>query len=164
MSSEINTEEQAIWTGSPSQWLNFMTYAYCIVITTLIVIVLIYIQPTVPTVLRWLFFIFLLYPVGRALFAWYEVRSIRYKITGLRFLHREGIFNRVTTETKLSEIREVLLIEPWYKRIVGLGDIRLNLKGFSESYVVISGIRRADEIKELINNAVKQHQTEKTTD
>jgi hypothetical protein len=66
-------------------------------------------------------------------------------------LHREGVFNRVTTETKLSDIKEVILIEPWYKRIVGLGDVRLNIKGFAESQVTISGIRKADEVKEIIN-------------
>jgi hypothetical protein len=85
------------------------------------------------------------------LFAWYEIRSINYKVTESKIIRREGVFNRITTETKLSDIREVLLIEPWYKRIIGLGDICLNLKGFAESYVTISGIRRANEVKELIN-------------
>jgi uncharacterized membrane protein YdbT with pleckstrin-like domain len=146
MNKEINTEEQTIWEGAPSQWLNFKTYAYCIIVTVLVIIVLFII-----TKLQWLFVTLLLYPVGRSLFAWYEVRSISYKVTVLRILHREGVFNRVTTETKLSNIREILLVEPWYKRIVGLGDIRLNLKGFAESYVMISGIRKANEIKELIN-------------
>jgi uncharacterized membrane protein YdbT with pleckstrin-like domain len=149
MSREINTEEPAIWDGRPSQWLNFKSYAYCVIVTALIIIVLFII-----TQLQWLFVALLLYPVGRALFAWYEVRSISYKITALRILHRSGVFNRVTTDTKMSEIREVLLIEPWYERIVGLGDIRLNLKGFAESYVTLSGIRKAGEIKELINMQV----------
>jgi type IV secretory pathway VirB3-like protein len=149
MSRKINTEEPAIWEGRPSQWLNFNTYAYCVIVTVFIVIVLVII-----TKLQWLFVALLLYPVGRSLFAWYEVRSISYKITALRILHRSGVFNMVTAETKLSDIKEVLLIEPWYERIVGLGDIRLNLKGFAESYVMISGIREAGEIKELINKQV----------
>jgi uncharacterized membrane protein YdbT with pleckstrin-like domain len=146
MSRQINTEEEAIWEGSPSLWLNFKTYAYCIIVTSLIILVL-FITPK----LQWLFVALLLYPLVRALFAWYELRSVSYKITALRVLHREGVFNRVTTETKLSDIREVLLLEPWYERIVGLGNIRLNLKGFAESYVMISGIRKAEKIKELLN-------------
>jgi uncharacterized membrane protein YdbT with pleckstrin-like domain len=155
MSKEINTEENAIWEGNPSQWLNFQTYVYCIIVIALIVIVLFS-----TTQFRWLFFVLLLYPAARSLFAWYEVYSIRYKITAARILCRKGVFNRITTEIKLSEIREVLLIEPWYKRIVGLGDIRLNLKGFSESYIMICGIRKADEIKELINKTVKHNNEE----
>jgi uncharacterized membrane protein YdbT with pleckstrin-like domain len=154
MSSEINTEERTIWEGKPSQWLNFKTYTYCIMMASVVVL-------GIFTILRSIWFaLFLLYPAGRALFAWYEVRSINYKLTGLRLLHREGVFNRITTETKLSEIKEVLLIEPWYKRIVGLGDIRLNISGFSESYILLSGICRAEEIKELFNNAIKQNHTE----
>jgi type IV secretory pathway VirB3-like protein len=149
MSREINTEEPAIWEGRPSQWLNFKSYAYCVIMTVFIVIVLF-----ITTKLQWLFVALLLYPVGKALFVWYEIRSISYKITALRILHRSGIFNRVTTETKLSDVREVLLIEPWYERIVKLGEIRLNLKGFAESYVMLSGIRKAGEIKELINKQV----------
>ncbi|MDR1593713.1 MAG: PH domain-containing protein, partial [Prevotellaceae bacterium] len=145
MSKEINTEEQAIWEGRPSQWINIRTYAYSVILTTLIVIVLIIVPK-----FQWLFALCLLYPVGRSLFAWYEVRSISYKLTETRLLHREGVFNRVTSETKLSDVKEVLLVEPWYKRIVGLGDVRLNIKGFAESYVTISGIRKAEEIKEII--------------
>jgi uncharacterized membrane protein YdbT with pleckstrin-like domain len=159
MNNVINTEEEAIWEGTPSQWLNFKTYAYCIIMTALIVLVL-YTNDR----FKWLFAAVLLYPVCRALFAWYEIRSIKYKLTALRILYREGVFNRVTTETKLSEIREVLLIEQWYKRIVGLGDIRLNLKGFSGAHVMISGIRKADEIKELINKIRQQNQEEKTSE
>jgi uncharacterized membrane protein YdbT with pleckstrin-like domain len=149
MNREINTEEQAIWEGSPSQWLNFKTYAYCVIEIALIVIILLII-----TKLKWLFIVLLLYPVGRALFVWYEVRSIRYRITALRILHRSGVFNRVTAETKLSDIKEVILMEPWYERIVRLGDIRLNLKGFAESYIMLSGIHNSVEIKELINKQV----------
>jgi uncharacterized membrane protein YdbT with pleckstrin-like domain len=149
MSREINTEEPAIWEGRPSQWLNFKSYAYCVIMTGFIVTVLF-----ITSTLQWLFAALLLYPLGKTLFAWYELRSISYKITDLRILHRTGVFNRVTEETKLSDVRDVLLIEPWYERIVGLGDIRLNLKGFAKSYVMLSGIRKAGEIKELINAQV----------
>jgi hypothetical protein len=156
MSKEINTEEQAVWEGSPCQWLNFKTYAYCVIVTALIIVVL-----SITTKLQWMFAVLLLYPVGRALFAWYEIRSVKYKITALRILRREGVFNRITAETKLSDVKEVILIEPWYKRIAGLGDIRLNLKGFAESYIMISGIRKADEIKEMVNAQIANMQTEK---
>jgi uncharacterized membrane protein YdbT with pleckstrin-like domain len=158
MRKEINTEEKTIWEGYPSQWLNLRTYAYCVIIVAFIVAVLFF---TVK--LRWLFALFLLYPAGRALFAWHELRSKSYKLTALRILHREGVFNRITSEIKLSEIRDVILMESLYKRIIGLGDICLNLKGFSESYVILPGIRNADKIKELINTAVKQYQTENTS-
>jgi uncharacterized membrane protein YdbT with pleckstrin-like domain len=159
MKKEINTEENTIWEACPSQWLNLRTYAYCAVIVALIVTVLFLIQT-----IRWLFILFLLYPAVRASFAWYELYSKSYKLTSSRILRREGVFNRITSETKLSEIREVLLIEPWYKRIVGLGDIQLNLKGFSDSHVTLSGIRNADKIKELINTAVNQYRAENTSD
>ncbi|MDR1583660.1 MAG: PH domain-containing protein [Prevotellaceae bacterium] len=146
MNKEINTGEKVIWEGRPSQWINFRTYMYSLIVTTLIVIVLFNTLK-----LQWLFAACLLYPVARSLFAWYEIRSVNYKVTDSRILHREGVFNRITTETKLSDIKEVILVEPWYKRIVALGDIRLNIRGLSESYVTISGIRKANEIKELIN-------------
>jgi uncharacterized membrane protein YdbT with pleckstrin-like domain len=149
MSKKINTEEKAIWEGRPSQWINFNTYLYCIVLTTFIIIAILYVSK-----LQWLFALCLLYPVGRFLFAWYEVHTTSYKITESRVLHREGVFNRVTTESKLSDIKEVLLVEPWYKRIVRLGDIRLNIKGFAESHITISGIHHADAIKELINKNI----------
>jgi uncharacterized membrane protein YdbT with pleckstrin-like domain len=145
MTKEI-TEEKVLWEGHPSQWTNFRTYLYCAVLTALIVIVLV-----IVTKLQWLFILCLAYPVCRFLLAWYEIHSTSYKVTDSKIIHREGVFNRITTETKLSDIRDVLLVEPWYKRIVGLGDIRLNIKGFAGSHVTMYGIRKADEIKELIN-------------
>jgi uncharacterized membrane protein YdbT with pleckstrin-like domain len=159
MKKEINTEEKTIWEACPSQWLNLRIYAYSMITVTFIVAVLFF---TVR--LRWLFALFLLYPLGRALFAWYELRSKSYKLTTLRILRREGVFNRITSEIKLSEIRDVILIESLYKRIVGLGDICLNLKGFSESHVILPGIRNAGKIKELINTAVKQYQAQNTSE
>jgi uncharacterized membrane protein YdbT with pleckstrin-like domain len=154
MSNEINIEEKTIWEGKPSQWLNFKTYVYCIMMMSVVFIAIFGIMRSM-----WLA-LFLLYPAVRALFAWYEVHSINYKLTNLRLLHREGVFNRITTETKLSEIKEVLLIEPWYKRIVGLGDIQLNIYGFSESHILVTGVCNAEETKELFNNAVKQNHNE----
>jgi uncharacterized membrane protein YdbT with pleckstrin-like domain len=157
MSSEINTGEIAIWEGKPSQWMNFKTYIYCILMAVAVIIVL-----CSPVKFKWLFALLLIYPAVRALFAWYELYSVSYKLTEARILHREGVFNRVTTETKLSEIKEVLLIEPWYKRIIGLGDIRLNITSFSESYITVSGIRNAEKIKELFNKTIERQHTEKS--
>jgi len=157
MSNEINTEEIAIWEGKPSQWLNLKAYAYCILMASVVIIVL-----CNPVEFKWLFALLLIYPAVRALFSWYELHSVSYKLTELRILHREGVFNRVTTETKLAEIKEVLLIESWYKRIVGLGDIRLNISGFSESYITVSGIRNAEEIKELFNKTIERQHKENT--
>jgi uncharacterized membrane protein YdbT with pleckstrin-like domain len=155
MSRKISPEEKIIWESRPSQWLNLRTYTYCIIVVACIVTVL-FITPK----LRWFFIALLLYPAGRALFAWYEIRAVKYSLTALRILCREGVFNRVTTDTKLSDLKDVLLIEPWYERIVGLGDIQLNIKGFSESYIRLSGIRNAGTVRDLIDNAVKQRQTE----
>jgi uncharacterized membrane protein YdbT with pleckstrin-like domain len=146
-----DAEEKVLWEGSPSQWLNFKIYFYCILMALAVFVVNIYILG-----FKWWVLLLLLYPLFRALFAWYELHSLNYKLTNFRLLHKEGVFNRVTTETELTQIKEVLLIEPWYMRPVGLGDIRLTVVSSYESHIVISGMYNAEEIKEIFNKLIKQ--------
>lgn len=145
-------DEPVIWQGKPSQWINFKVYAYCILMILVIIFAMAFF-----TGFRWWLCLFFLYPAGRSLFAWFEVYSIDYKLTNVRLLCREGVFNRVTSTTELSQVKEVLLEEPWYKRIVGLGDIRLNFNGYAETYILVNGIKNADEVRELFSKTIKQY-------
>jgi len=149
----LDSQETTIWEGKPSQWINFKVYAYCVLMTLAVFIAMFFISKSI----QWWVCIFFLYPAGRALFAWYEIFSMEYKLTDERLIYKEGIFNRVTTETELSQIKEVCLIEPWYKRIVKLGDIKLNFFVYSASYMMILGVHDAEEVKEIFNRTVKQY-------
>ncbi|MDR2466863.1 MAG: PH domain-containing protein [Prevotellaceae bacterium] len=149
----MNTGEKIIWVGKSSQWTNLKTYARCVLMAAMVALVYLHWK------LAWVG-LFLLYPAGRALFAWYETYSGSYRLSTTRLLCKKGVFNRVTTETETSKIREVILSEPWYKRIIGLGDIRLHVYGYFDSNIVLTDIARANKVKELFSELVKQHQRE----
>ena len=108
--------------------------------------------------------LFALYPLGRALYAWFELRITEYKLTSRRLIFKYGVFNRMTSEVELYRIRDVFLIEHWYERIVGLGDIRLqaSLRSIPDFYV--PAVKHAGELRETIRTAVEQIRAEKGTD
>ena len=149
----MNVDERIIWEGKSSQWTNLKAYTRCVLMAAMVVLVYLH--------WKWIWVnVFLLYPLGRALFAWYETYSGSYRLSTTRLLCKKGIFNRITTETEISKIGEVILSEPWYKRIIGLGDIRLNVHGYFDSHIVLTDIAGANKVKELFSELVKQHQRE----
>jgi uncharacterized membrane protein YdbT with pleckstrin-like domain len=149
----MNANERIIWEGKSSQWTNLKAYTRCVLMAAMVVLVYLHWK------LTWVN-IFLLYPAGRALLAWYETYSCSYRLSTTRLLCKKGVFNRVTTETETSKIREVILSEPWYKRIIGLGDIRLKVYGYFDSNITLTDIASANKVKELFSELVKQHQRE----
>lgn len=102
-----------------------------------------------------------LYPLGRALCAWFEVRSTEYRLTNQRLVFKYGVFNRMTSEIELYRVKDVLLTEPWYERIIGLGDIKLQSSQRSIPDFNIPAVKHAEKLREIIRDTVEQRHTEK---
>jgi uncharacterized membrane protein YdbT with pleckstrin-like domain len=149
MDNTTNSEEKTIWEGSPSQWMKTGQYAAAAGIAAAVIVAAKFTN-------QWWFCWTLLYPAGKILWNWLSVRAARYQLTDSRLIIREGVFKRVTKEIQLSRIEEVTLIEPWYKRFVGLGDIQLNPLSRYETDCLLSGIAEAEKVKELFNQTIKE--------
>lgn len=147
-------KETTIWEGKPSQWMNFKVFAFCILMTLCIIVAL------VIAGLKWWLYVFFLYPAVRAGFEWLALRSVKYKLTNLRFIHTEGVFNRITKEIKLNEIREARLTEPWYARIVRIGNLELILDTYSDISVMIEGIYEPAKTRDLFGEMLNVENSE----
>jgi uncharacterized membrane protein YdbT with pleckstrin-like domain len=152
--------EEILWTGKSSQWKNFKTYSFCVLMLFAVCLAACIVEHQYK---NWIM-LFALYPLGRALYAWFELRITEYKLTNQRLIFRYGVFNRMTSEIELYRIREVFLLEPWYERIVGLGDIRLqaSLRSIPDFY--IPAVKHAGELRETLRAAVEKLRAEKSAD
>ncbi|MDR2424857.1 MAG: PH domain-containing protein [Prevotellaceae bacterium] len=149
-----DAKETTIWEGKPSQWMNFKIFSFCILMTLCIVVAL------VIAGIKWWLCVFFLYPAVRAGFEWLALRSVKYKLTNRRFIHTEGVFNRITKEIKLNEIREARLIEPWYARIVKIGNLELILDTYSDISVMVEGISEPEKTRNLFGEMLNSENIE----
>lgn len=150
------TSEETRWTGRSSQWANFKDYLF-----SFLMLLAVFIAVLLVNKYRGWLMICALYPLGRALYAWLEVRSTEYRLTNQRLVFKYGVFNRTTSEIELYRVKDVLLTEPWYERLVGLGDIKLQSSQRSIPDFRIAAVKHADKLREIIREAVEQRRTEK---
>ena len=100
----VTTPSQAetpVWEGSPSQITNFWTYLLCLLTCVLVV------------------------PLFIAFWCWLKTRCTRYELTSQRILFSTGVFTKRTEILELYRVRDLDIVEPFFLRMFGLGNISL---------------------------------------
>jgi uncharacterized membrane protein YdbT with pleckstrin-like domain len=139
-------EEILIWKGTPSHWLNFGAYFFCVVLAGAVVGVY-YLLPVPRT--PWVF-AGLLIPVLWAFARWIEVRSHVYEITSERIRVSVGLLSRMTTELELYRVRDYTVVEPLWLRIVGCGNIILQTADRTNPQLIVRAVPNANVLKDKI--------------
>ena len=89
------TNEEIVWSGSPSQVLNLPTFIVCTLFCWLVV------------------------PIFIAIWKWLVLRNIRYELTTERLKVSQGVFNKLLDEVELYRVRDYRLEKPFWLRING---------------------------------------------
>ena len=123
--------EQNIWEGSPSQWINFGFYLLCIPLS-------------------------LVFGLGLLLALWkyFDTHLHRFEITDQRILEHKGIFSRTTDEVELYRVKDLSHERPFLLRLVGLSNIILDTTDRSNPMLHIKGLKQGQQLKEQLRNAV----------
>src|SRR5260221_12308788 len=124
-------EEKTIWQGSSSQALKFGIYVLCALFCWLIVRIFI------------------------ALWHWLKVRSRVYEVTTQRIRIRSGIFNKRTDEMELYRVKDTTLLEPFWIRLFGLGNIEVTTHDASTPVLMLEGIPQAGWLREELRKSVE---------
>lgn len=141
--------EETVWEGKSSQLVNMRAYIYSVLMAFLVIL------STVMSQRNWML-VFLLYPLGRTLYAWYEVFSAKYTLTSERLIYSYGVFNRVTSEIELTDVKDVVLYEPWYLRPFKLGNIELVSKQNIRLNFVLKLVVDSKEVREQIRDLLQK--------
>lgn len=75
----------------------------------------------------------------------------QYRITN-RSLLIYGNYNRKLLEVSLHLITNVSLQQSWFAKLMGIGDLRLTIRDFMLSYVVLAGITEPEKVQELLED------------
>jgi uncharacterized membrane protein YdbT with pleckstrin-like domain len=137
-------QESLVWKGSPSQWTNFGTYLFSLLVATFIVAG--YFLTTAGPLLL----LALVLPVGVILIRWLETRSYRYEVTTERVRVTTGIFSRRTSELELYRVRDYTVVEPFWLRLIGRGNLIIETADRTNPHLVIHAVPGVTPLKDQI--------------
>ena len=123
-------EENLIWTGRPSQWVNFDYFLVGFLLC------------------------FLVIPIFIAIWRYLVVRTWNIEITDQRIIEQKGVFSRTTDEIELYRVKDLRLEEPFLLRLVGLSNIQLTTSDHTHRIYRIPALHNGQELREQLRVAV----------
>lgn len=140
-------EETLIWQGTSSQWTNFGTYFFCLLLAAGVLAAYFLINPAAPEPL---ILLGLVVPVLWAFARWIGTRFHRYEITSERIKIATGLLSRRTSELELYRVRDYSVVEPFWLRLVGCGHIVLATADRTNPHVTLHAVPHAARLKDQI--------------
>ena len=128
----MNEQETLIWEGHPSQWSNFVAFFLCVLLCWLVV------------------------PIFIGLWRWLETRCFIYRITNERIVMTRGVLTKRTEELELYRVKDATLIEPFWLRLVSLGNIVLTTSDRTTPIVSITAVPNAAGLREELRRSVER--------
>lgn len=142
--NSVNQEETVLWKGSPSQWTNFGSYLFDLILAAAVVAAY-FLSPYGPVVLAGLAVPFLMF-----LSRWFATRSHVYEITTERIRVSTGLLSRHTTELELYRVRDYTVVEPFLQRLVGRGNLLVETADRTSPHLMIRAVPRVNQLKDQI--------------
>lgn len=127
----METQEELVWSGSPSQVLNLPTFIVCTLFCWLVV------------------------PIFIGLWKWLVVRNIRYELTSERLRLREGVLNKKLDELELYRVRDYRLEQPFWLRLFSAGNVIVRTTDTMNAHVVLRAVEKSEEVLGLLRRHVE---------
>jgi uncharacterized membrane protein YdbT with pleckstrin-like domain len=147
MTTPTESEETLVWRGTPSQWTNFGTYLFCLILTAGIVVAYFFVTQPTP---QPLILLGLILPAFWALCRWIATACNRYEVTSERVKLTTGLLSRRTTEVELYRVRDYSVVEPFWLRLVGCGNVVLATSDRTTPQFVLHAVPHAARLKDQI--------------
>jgi uncharacterized membrane protein YdbT with pleckstrin-like domain len=131
------TVERRIWTGTPSQIVNFGQFVL------------------------WGLLFWLVFPLFIIVWKWLDTRFTTYELTTERLRTRHGILTRHTDEIELYRVRDFRLIEPLFLRMFSLGNIVLETSDRSHPEITLRAIPNGEMLRDNLRTYVERCRSSK---
>jgi uncharacterized membrane protein YdbT with pleckstrin-like domain len=125
------TQEELVWSDSPSQVLNLPTFVVCGLFCWLVV------------------------PIFIAGWKWLVVRNIRYELTSERLRLRSGVLNKKLDELELYRVRDYRLEQPFWLRIFSCGNLTVRTTDTMNPIVLLRAVDKSEEVLGLVRRYVE---------
>ena len=133
----LGPDEELVWSGGPSQLVNFVVYLVCGLLAWLVV------------------------PIFYAIWKWLVVKNTRYELTTERLRMRHGVLNKELDEIELYRVRDYKLEQPLLLRIFSLGHVTVTTTDVAQPVVKLRAIADSETVREQVRHHVEQCRTKK---
>ncbi|MGA1392627.1 MAG: PH domain-containing protein, partial [Phycisphaerales bacterium] len=147
-STAASSSDELLWSGSPSQWLNFWWFLAFLVVFGC------YLAIALATVgVGWMASPLLLAPFAAIAWKWLVLKLVRYELTQERIRVRSGVFTRHLEEIEIYRVKDTELSIPLWQRIVGIGTLRVISSDHTNPNIPLRGIADPESVRERIRAA-----------
>lgn len=151
--------EHTVWTGRPSQLINFPYYAgWTAVLVALIVIGVVTFKPmdVVPSAVLLLYVVALLIPLALMVWRWLVTANTTYELTTQRLRTRTGVLNKHLNELELYRVRDYRMEQPFFLRLFALSVLKLTTSDRTHPLIEMRAVPRGDELREQMRTFVEE--------
>lgn len=154
--------EETVWRGSSSQTKNIGSFVFCILFFCGLVLIFVFLwrnqsSRSLSPHIFWL----ALVPTLIALSRFLQTKNKVYELTTERLKISEGVFNRVTDTLELYRVKDLETRQPFWERIFGVENIRINTADVSSPFIFIEAVPQKLGLADKVRNAVENVRMQK---
>ena len=153
------SEEETVFTQSPSQILNIRSYISAIFACATIIILYVLLKEKLT--LPWYILFLCIIPVSISFWKYMQVKCLKFELTNERLKVISGVLNRTTEEIELYRIKDTSFEEPFYFRIFGMGNIKIYTSDRSLPELNITALPKGKEFREKLRDLVEEIRVKK---
>ncbi|MDQ3058522.1 MAG: PH domain-containing protein [Pseudomonadota bacterium] len=150
-------QEQIVLSASSSQILNFWTFMLlgaCMLAGAYSL----YLFVAWEAALAWMVALAL-----AMLWKYLDVRCQRYALSTERLKTQKGVFSKVTHELELYRVKDIMLEQPFFLRLFGLGNVVLMTTDASTPSLTLRAIPDAENWREKLRRCAEDRRDQKRT-
>ena len=137
--------EKVIYQACPSQIVNLKHFFLSVLLAAGIITASVLLNNDVILAL-------LLLPIFYALWKWLDIRSNQFTLTDQRIIVSQGVLNKTTNETELYRVRDTSIEEPFFHRMLGLGNVIVYTTDEARATHQFKAYKKPHWIKDQIRN------------
>jgi uncharacterized membrane protein YdbT with pleckstrin-like domain len=123
--------EETVWRGTSSQLKNLGVFILCVLFCWLIV------------------------PIFIGLTRYLKTKNHVFELTNERLKMTEGVFSKVTETLELYRVKDIEILQPFFSRMLGLENIKVNTSDLTTPVVFLEGIPQKVGLADKLRNAVE---------
>jgi len=158
------SDESTVYRGNPSLLINVGAVVLSLILLIGMAIGLAWGWNRVndPKV-RYIFIGLMIIPLIILFFKWLQVKFRFYELTTQRIKITRGILSKRTDELELYRVNDVTLIEPFFLRMFGVGNIQITTADASTPQLTLEGIKDARSLREELRKYIEECRSRKGT-
>jgi membrane protein YdbS with pleckstrin-like domain len=155
------SNETTLWEGHSSQVVNLPTFILCGLAAGILLGAALLLHTRLGAAGSIAVAGAALVPLVIATAKWIQNQCRRYEVTTERIHLRQGVLSRKTDALELYRVKDYLLVEPFFLRVFGLGNIVLTTADETNPTVVIEAIPQIQALRDQIRKQVEACRTRK---